>query len=175
MWEIYRWGWRWDYERKTSISRLRWVQYRFGDMECPDYWKVTDGRIILGSLAYRGPISKLPQTETNHKYPNKGLLLDSNPDGSELSFCRGVRKVRMNFVIWTKYGNIITADNDGDHRGESWTLGYILSKESDAGLGAPTCNMANIPTQKTMLTTFDGWKNFLFHVGKTKPPNIIPP
>ncbi|MDH5604810.1 MAG: HEAT repeat domain-containing protein, partial [Cyclobacteriaceae bacterium] len=68
---------------------------------------------------------------STHKYPNQGVIVRSNPDGSDFEvFAAGVRNTHE--FVFDEYGNIISSDNDGDHRGESERLVHIV-EGSDAG------------------------------------------
>ena len=64
-------------------------------------------------------------------YPNQGVLVRSNPDGSDFEvFAAGLRNTHE--FAFDVYGNIIGQDNDGDHEGESERLVHIV-EGSDAG------------------------------------------
>lgn len=65
------------------------------------------------------------------KYPNRGVVVRSEPDGTNFEvFAMGVRNTHE--FTFDKYGNLITVDNDGDHAGESERLVYLLDG-SDTG------------------------------------------
>ena len=116
-------------DEKTSISHGYAVHIGFsghgmsGAIEGPDgkiYWGIGDiGANITTSEG------------VHHKYPNQGIIVRSNPDGSDFEvFAHGLRNTHE--FVFDEYGNIISADNDGDHRGESERLVYIV-EDSDAG------------------------------------------
>jgi len=66
-----------------------------------------------------------------HKYPNQGVIVRSNPDGSNFEiFSRGHRNTHE--FVFDAYGTIISSDNDGDHKGESERLVHIV-EGSDSG------------------------------------------
>ena len=116
-------------DEKTSISHGYGVHVGFsghglsGIAEGPDgkiYWSIGD----IGATI-KAPDGKL------HKYPNEGIIVRSNPDGSDFEvFAAGLRNIHE--FVFDEYGNMISADNDGDHPGESERLVYIV-EGSDAG------------------------------------------
>ena len=65
------------------------------------------------------------------KYPNQGVVVRSEPDGSNFEvYAAGVRNTHE--FVFDNYGNLITEDNDGDHRGERERLVYLING-SDSG------------------------------------------
>ena len=65
------------------------------------------------------------------KYPNRGVVVRSEPDGSNFEvFAMGVRNTHE--FVFDKYGNLISVDNDGDHAGERERLVYLIDG-SDTG------------------------------------------
>ncbi|MTB50807.1 HEAT repeat domain-containing protein [Lewinella sp. W8] len=65
------------------------------------------------------------------KYPNRGVVVRSEPDGSNFEvFAMGVRNTHE--FVFDDYGNLISVDNDGDHRGERERLVYLIDG-SDTG------------------------------------------
>lgn len=66
-----------------------------------------------------------------YKHPNSGVIVRSNPDGSEFEvYASGLRNTHE--FVFDNYGNLISADNDGDHPGESERLVHVV-EGSDAG------------------------------------------
>lgn len=59
------------------------------------------------------------------KYPNRGVIVRSELDGSGFEvYVAGVRNTHE--FVFDEYGNLITEDNDGDHRGERERLVYLI-------------------------------------------------
>lgn len=116
-------------DTKTSLAHGFAVHIGFsghgmsGAIEGPDgkiYWGIGDIGANLTTVDGK-----------NHKYPNQGIIVRCNPDGSNFEiFARGLRNTHE--FVFDEYGNIISSDNDGDHRGESERLVYIV-EGSDAG------------------------------------------
>ena len=117
------------YESKESINTGFAVHIGFsghgmsGAIEGPDgkiYWGIGD---IGANLT--------DKTGKNYFYPNQGVLVRSNPDGSDFEvFAAGLRNTHE--FAFDEYGNIIGQDNDGDHKGESERLIHIV-EGSDSG------------------------------------------
>ena len=67
----------------------------------------------------------------NWKYPNQGVIVRCDPDGSNFEvFARGLRNTHE--FVFDQFGNLITEDNDGDHQGERERLVYVTNG-SDGG------------------------------------------
>ncbi len=65
------------------------------------------------------------------KYPNQGVIVRSDPDGSNFEvYSAGLRNTHE--FVFDKYGNLISEDNDGDHKGERERLVYLIDG-SDSG------------------------------------------
>lgn len=116
-------------DEKKSISHGYAVHIGFsghgmsGATEGPDgkiYWQIGD--IGANITAPDGKV---------HAYPNEGVLVRSNPDGSDFEvFASGIRNTHE--FVFDEFGNIISSDNDGDHPGESERLVYLVDG-SDQG------------------------------------------
>ncbi|GAA5221746.1 HEAT repeat domain-containing protein [Membranihabitans marinus] len=66
-----------------------------------------------------------------HAYPNEGIIVRSDIDGSNFEvFAHGLRNTHE--FVFDKYGNLITEDNDSDQRGERERLTYLIDG-SDSG------------------------------------------
>jgi quinoprotein glucose dehydrogenase len=88
-----------------------------------------DGRIYWGIGDIGAQLTDVNGKKYN--YPNEGVIVRSNPDGSNFEvFAAGLRNTHE--FVFDEYGNLITADNDGDHPGESERLVYIVDGH-DAG------------------------------------------
>ncbi|UBM59925.1 c-type cytochrome [Marinilongibacter aquaticus] len=111
------------YDKKTSIAHGFNVHVGFsghgmsGLIEGPDgkiYWGIGDPGINIVDLA-----------GNKHFFPNQGVIVRCNPDGSDFEvFSHGHRNTHE--FVFDQYGNIISSDNDGDHRGESERLVHIV-------------------------------------------------
>lgn len=88
-----------------------------------------DGRIYYGIGDPGASITD--STGKKWHYPNQGIIVRSEPDGSNFEvFAAGVRNTHE--FVFDKYGNLITVDNDGDHVGEYERLLYVIDG-SDSG------------------------------------------
>jgi len=86
-------------------------------IEGPDgkiYWQIGDIGANITTVDGRN----LPN-------PNSGVLVRSNPDGTDFEIVAyGIRNTHE--FAFDHYGNIISSDNDGDHPGESERLVHIV-------------------------------------------------
>ncbi len=88
-----------------------------------------DGRIYWG-IGDIG-MNVVDKEGKNWKYPNQGVIVRSEPDGTNFEvFAAGVRNTHE--FTFDEYGNLITVDNDGDHRGERERLVHLING-SDSG------------------------------------------
>ncbi|MFN3852349.1 MAG: HEAT repeat domain-containing protein [Spirosomataceae bacterium] len=111
------------YETSESINHGYAVHIGFsghgmsGAIEGPDgkiYWQIGD----IGA-------NITDKSGKKHEYPNEGVLVRSNPDGSDFEVvAKGIRNTHE--FVFDEYGNIISSDNDGDHPGESERLVHIV-------------------------------------------------
>jgi len=128
--------WRLDHTNKkglwtnpVSISHGYGVHIGFGGhgmsgvIEGPDgkiYWQIGDIGANITALDGK-----------QYKYPNSGVIVRSNPDGSNFEvYASGLRNTHE--FVFDTYGNLISSDNDGDHPGESERLVHVV-EGSDAG------------------------------------------
>jgi quinoprotein glucose dehydrogenase len=83
-----------------------------------------DGRIYwqIGDIGFSGT----GQNGEKYDYPNSGVIVRSNPDGSDFEvFAHGNRNTHE--FAFDEYGNLISEDNDGDHAGERERIVYVVN------------------------------------------------
>lgn len=116
-------------DEKTSISHGYGVHVGFGGHGMSGLEMGPDGKIYwgIGDIGFNG----VGPDGTEWKYPNRGVIVRANPDGSDFEvFAMGVRNTHE--FVFDEYGNLISVDNDGDHPGENERLVYIVDG-SDTG------------------------------------------
>lgn len=116
-------------DSKTSIAHGFGIHIGFSGHGMSGLEMGPDGRIYwgIGDIGFNGtgPDGK------EWKYPNRGVIARSNPDGSDFEiFAMGVRNTHE--FVFDEFGNLISVDNDGDHRGERERLVYLVDG-SDTG------------------------------------------
>ncbi len=83
-----------------------------------------DGRIWWG-IGDIG-MNVVDQDGKRWKYPNQGVIVRSELDGSGFEvYAAGVRNTHE--FAFDQYGNLISVDNDGDHQGERERLVYLIN------------------------------------------------
>lgn len=114
---------------KTSISHGYGIHIGFGGHGMSGAIEGPDGRIYWGIGDIGANITTADGK--NYNYANEGVIVRSDPDGGNFEvFAAGLRNTHE--FVFDEYGNIISSDNDGDHRGESERLVHIV-EGSDAG------------------------------------------
>jgi quinoprotein glucose dehydrogenase len=116
-------------DEKTSISHGYGIHVGFGGHGMSGLEMGPDGKIYwgIGDIGFNGE----GPDGTKWKYPNRGVIVRANPDGSDFEvFAMGVRNTHE--FVFDEYGNLIGVDNDGDHPGEKERLVYIVNG-SDTG------------------------------------------
>lgn len=112
-----------------SISHGFAVHIGFGAHGMSGVTTGPDGRIWWG-IGDIG-MNVIDKEGKEWKYPNRGVVVRSEPDGSNFEvFAHGVRNTHE--FVFDKFGNVISVDNDGDHRGERERLVYLIDG-SDTG------------------------------------------
>lgn len=116
-------------DEKTSIAHGFAVHIGFGAHGMSGAIEGPDGKIYWGIGDIGGSLTTVAGEK--HHLPNQGMIVRSNPDGSNFEvYARGLRNTHE--FVFDAYGNIISSDNDGDHKGESERLVHIV-EGSDAG------------------------------------------
>ncbi|WP_209330157.1 HEAT repeat domain-containing protein [Lunatimonas salinarum] len=116
-------------QQKESISHGYGIHVGFSGHGMSGLEMGPDGRVYwgIGDIGFNG---KGPDGK-EWKYPNRGVIARSNPDGSDFEiFAMGVRNTHE--FVFDEFGNLISVDNDGDHRGERERLVYLVDG-SDTG------------------------------------------
>ncbi len=114
---------------KESISHGYAVHIGFGAHGMSGVTRGPDGRIWWG-IGDIG-MNVVDKDGKQWKYPNQGVIVRSEPDGTGFEvFAAGLRNTHE--FVFDQYGNLITEDNDGDHPGERERLVYITNG-SDGG------------------------------------------
>jgi len=110
-------------DKKESISTGYAVHIGFGGHGMSGIVEGPDGKIYWGIGDIGANI--VTKEGAKHFYPNEGIIVRSNPDGSDFEvFASGLRNT-FEFTF-DEYGNMITSDNDGDYPGESERLVHIV-------------------------------------------------
>lgn len=116
-------------DSKTSISHGYQVHIGFGAHGMSGITVGPDGRIWWG-IGDIG-MNVVDKDGKRWKYPNQGVIVRCEPDGSDFEvFAAGLRNTHE--FVFDQYGNLITEDNDGDHQGERERLVYV-TYGSDGG------------------------------------------
>lgn len=116
-------------DKMASISTGYGVHIGFSGHNLSGLVEGPDGRIYWNI----GDIGANITAVDGAKYDNanSGLIARANPDGSDFEiFATGLRNTHE--FVFDDYGNLISADNDGDHPGERERLVHIV-EGSDAG------------------------------------------
>lgn len=116
-------------DSKTSLSHGYAIHVGFGAHGMSGARMGPDGRLYwgVGDVGFNGT----DKDGTHWKYPNRGVVVRCNPDGSDFEvFAMGVRNTHE--FVFDEYNNLISVDNDGDHGGESERLVYLVNG-SDTG------------------------------------------
>lgn len=116
-------------DKKTSISHGYGIHVGFGGHGMSGAEVGPEGKIYwqIGDIGFNG---KGPDGR-KWEHPNSGVIVRSNPDGSDFEvFAYGNRNTHE--FVFDEYGNLISEDNDGDHQGEKERIVYITNG-SDTG------------------------------------------
>lgn len=116
-------------DEKTSISHGYGIHVGFGGHGMSGLEMGPDGKIYwgIGDIGFNGQGPDGQKWE----HPNNGVIVRSNPDGSDFEvFAYGLRNTHE--FVFDEYGNLISVDNDGDHQGEKERIVYVVNG-SDTG------------------------------------------
>jgi quinoprotein glucose dehydrogenase len=118
-----------QWTKPESISTGYAVHIGFGGHGMSGLTEGPDGKIYwqIGDIG----ANITAKDGKQYKNPNSGVIVRSNPDGSEFEvYASGLRNTHE--FVFDNYGNLISSDNDGDHPGESERLVHVV-EGSDAG------------------------------------------
>jgi quinoprotein glucose dehydrogenase len=111
-------------EKKTSISHGYGIHIGFGGHGMSGIEVGPEGKIYwqIGDIGFNG----VGPDGQKWEHPNSGVIVRSNPDGSDFEvFAYGNRNTHE--FVFDEYGNLISEDNDGDHPGESERIVYVVN------------------------------------------------
>ncbi|MBD3629024.1 PVC-type heme-binding CxxCH protein [Cyclobacterium sp.] len=116
-------------DKKESLIHGFGVHIGFGGHNMSGLKVGPEGKIYwgIGDIGFNG----VDKEGNKHEYPNCGVIARANPDGSDFEiFAYGVRNTHE--FAFDELGNLISVDNDGDHRGERERIVYLV-EGSDTG------------------------------------------
>ncbi|MBK5279263.1 MAG: HEAT repeat domain-containing protein [Bacteroidia bacterium] len=116
-------------DEKTSISHGYGIHVGFSGHGMSGIEVGPEGKIYwqIGDIGFSG----IGPDGQKWEHPNSGVIVRANPDGSDFEvFAYGNRNTHE--FVFDEYGNLISEDNDGDHKGESERIVYIVNG-SDTG------------------------------------------
>jgi quinoprotein glucose dehydrogenase len=117
------------YDKKTSLVTGFNIHIGFGGHGMSGLIEGPDGKIYWG-IGDPG-LSFVDRTGKKHHYPNRGVIVRCNADGSDFEvFSHGHRNTHE--FVFDQYGNMISSDNDSDQPGESERLVHLV-EGSDSG------------------------------------------
>jgi glucose/arabinose dehydrogenase len=116
-------------DEKKSLAHGFGVHIGFGGHNMSGLKVGPEGKIYwgIGDIGFSGNDDQGNLLD----YPNCGVIARANPDGSDFEiFAYGVRNTHE--FAFDEFGNLISVDNDGDHRGERERIVYLV-EGSDTG------------------------------------------
>ena len=111
-------------EKTTSISHGYGIHIGFSGHGMSGIEVGPEGKIYwqIGDIGFNG----VGPDGQKWEYPNSGVIVRANPDGSDFEvFAYGNRNTHE--FVFDEYGNLISEDNDGDHPGESERIVYVVN------------------------------------------------
>jgi quinoprotein glucose dehydrogenase len=116
-------------DTKTSLINGFGVHIGFGGHNMSGLTVGPEGKIYwgIGDIGFSGT----DKDGNTWEFPNCGVIARCDTDGSNFEiFAMGVRNTHE--FVFDQYGNLISVDNDGDHRGERERIVYLVDG-SDTG------------------------------------------
>ncbi len=116
-------------DTKTSLISGFGVHIGFGGHNMSGLTVGPEGKIYwgIGDIGFNGT----DKEGNTWEFPNCGVIARCDTDGSNFEiFAMGVRNTHE--FVFDQYGNLISVDNDGDHRGERERIVYLVDG-SDTG------------------------------------------
>lgn len=116
-------------DTKVSLMHGFGVHIGFGGHNMSGLTIGPEGKIYwgIGDIGFSG----VDASGKKWHFPNRGVVVRCNTDGSDFEvFAMGVRNTHE--FVFDEFGNLISVDNDGDHRGERERLVYLVDG-SDTG------------------------------------------
>ncbi|EON78276.1 hypothetical protein ADIS_1139 [Lunatimonas lonarensis] len=116
-------------DTKVSLMHGFGVHIGFGGHNMSGLTIGPEGKLYwgIGDIGFSG----VDASGKKWHFPNRGVVVRCNTDGSEFEvFAMGVRNTHE--FVFDEYGNLISVDNDGDHRGERERIVYLVDG-SDTG------------------------------------------
>ena len=116
-------------DTKVSLMHGFGVHIGFGGHNMSGLTIGPEGKIYwgIGDIGFSGTDA----TGKKWHFPNEGVVVRCNTDGSDFEvFAHGVRNTHE--FVFDEFANLISVDNDGDHRGERERIVYLVDG-SDTG------------------------------------------
>lgn len=116
-------------DQREVISHGYGIHIAFAGHDMSGLTMGPDGRLYwsIGDIG----VNVVDNNGKRWAYPNQGAIMRANPDGSDFEvYAHGVRNPQE--IAFDAFGNLISVDNDGDHRGEHERYVHIV-EGSDSG------------------------------------------
>lgn len=116
-------------DTKVSLMHGFGVHIGFGGHNMSGLTIGPEGKLYwgIGDIGFSG----VDASGKKWHFPNCGVVVRCNTDGSDFEvFAMGVRNTHE--FVFDEFGNLISVDNDGDHRGERERIVYLVDG-SDTG------------------------------------------
>jgi len=116
-------------DERSIISHGYGIHIAFAGHDMSGLTMGPDGRLYwsIGDIG----VNVVDANGKRWAYPNQGAVMRANPDGSDFEvYAHGVRNPQE--IAFDAFGNLLSVDNDGDHRGEHERYIHIV-EGSDTG------------------------------------------